>query len=337
MRLRWNNFDMHKLVVFGSARVDAFLELPEELAEQYCKLDTKECYIELSYASKLPLNNVSFLVGGNGANVAVGSKRLGVESTLVAELGRGPLANYARQELEKEISMGFVSQTEGMNEGFGAVIVYQGERTILSYYSPGRPPFPTNLEPAEWAYLTSVGENFEEFYEDVHGWLSGNGAKLVFNPGGRQISKGRDWLTKYLEKTELIMVNREEAEGIVGFDNTHEDEKKLLDAICSLGPRYAVVTDGRNGSFAKGGNKYYHLGILPIDAIERTGAGDAYSTGCINALIKGKSLKEGMLWGTINAASVIGYIGPEDGLLREEQMKEWLGRAKSSGLEVEEI
>ena len=328
---------MNKLVVFGSARIDAFLELPEELAEQYCRLDTKECYIELSYASKLPLNNVTFCVGGNGANVAVGTKRLGVESTLVAELGRGPLAEYAKTELEKDISMGFVSQTEGMNEGFGAVIVYQGERTILSYYSPGRPPFPTNLEPAEWAYLTSVGDNFEGFYEDTYKWLTGNGAKLVFNPGGRQIKLGKDWLGKYLQKTELIMVNREEAEKVVGMDDSHKKEKELLDAVCAFGPRYAIVTDGRNGSYAKEGDKYYHLGILPIDAIERTGAGDAYSAGCVSALIRGKSLKEALLWGTINSASVIGYIGPEDGLLKEEQIKEWMERAESSGLKVEAI
>src|SRR3989344_2065052 len=144
---------MHKLTVFGSARIDAFLELPEHLAEQFCKIDTKECFIELSYASKLPLNNVSFLVGGNGANVAVGSKRLGVESTLVAELGHGPISNMAKGELEKEIKTDYVTQSEGLNQGFGAVIVYQGERTILSYYSTGRPPFPEGLDASEWSYL----------------------------------------------------------------------------------------------------------------------------------------------------------------------------------------
>jgi hypothetical protein len=54
-------------------------------------------------------------------------------------------------------------------------------------------------------------------------------------------------------------------------------------------------------------------------------------------LIKGKSLDEALLWGTINAASVIGYIGPEDGLLRIEELPEWLERAESSGLRVEEF
>lgn len=329
---------MHKLVVFGSARIDSFLYLPDSLAEQHCSIDEKRCVIELSYAAKLPLDDAQFLVGGNGANVAVGTRRLGVESTLVAELGQGPLADYANSELEEEgINMNYVTQTEGVNQGFGAVIVYQGERTILSYYSPERPPFPENLEPADWAYLTSVGDKFDKFYEDAYAWLEKSGSKLVFNPGGRQISKGKDWLDKYLKRTYLILVNREEAEGIVGMSQTTGKEKELLDAVCAAGPELAVITDGRSGSFAREGDKYYKTGILPIDAIERTGAGDSYSTGCLSALIEGESLQVGMLWGTMNAASVIGYVGPEDGLLKKEDLGEWLERAESTNLKVEEF
>jgi len=328
---------MHKLVVFGSARIDAFMELPDELADQYCNLDTQECYIQLSYASKLPLNDAHFLVGGNGANVAVGSKRLGVDSTLVAELGSGPLGDYARKSLENQINMNFVTQTKGVNQGFGAVIVYQGERTILSYYAPERPPFPKNLEVSEWAYLTSVGEQFEAFYEDVSKWLEKHDAKLAFNPGGRQIAKGQSWLRTYLKRTELLLVNREEAEAIVGMKKTVGKEKELLDALNNLGPKFPVITDGRDGSFAKQDGKYLKVGILPIDSIERTGAGDSYSTGCLSALIKGKTLKDALIWGTINAGSVIGYIGPEDGLLKEDQLPKWLEMAKSSELQVEEF
>lgn len=328
---------MHKLVVLGSARIDAFMRLPHDMARQMCNLDTKRAVIELSYAAKLPLDDVSFLVGGNGANVAVGSKRFGVEATLVAELGHGPLADYAYSELKKEINMAYVTQTKGVKEGFGAVIVYQGERTILSYYAPERPPFPDNLEVSEWVYLTSVGEQFDGFYEDAYSWLERNDASLAFNPGGRQIVKGRGWLSKYLQKTELLLVNREEAGDIVGMKQSIGREKKLLDGLCKLGPKISVVTDGRNGSFARQGDKYLRIGILPIDSIERTGAGDSYSTGCLNALIKGKGLEEAMLWGTINAASVIGYVGPEDGLLREDEMPEWFARAESVKLRAEEF
>ncbi len=326
---------MHELIVYGSARVDAFMTLPSDKAEQLCKLDTGKCVIELSYSAKLPLDSVKFLVGGNGANVAVGAKRLGVNSLLMAELGEGPLADYAYRELQKEIDMTYVSQTKGIDQGFGAVINYQGERTILSYYAPEEPPFSDKSCEAKWAYLTSTGENFEGYYDKVYESLKKCKPKLAFNPGGRQIAKGLDWMRKYLEMTDVLLVNREEGEEIVGMSRTHGKEKELLDAFVDLGVKIPIITDGRTGSFARYDNTYYKVGILPIDAVERTGAGDSFSAASISALIKGRSIEEALLWGTINAASVIGYVGPEDGLLRENDMYEWLERARSSGVTVD--
>lgn len=322
---------MTDLTIFGSARVDSFLFLPDEMAEQVCKLDTQKCVIELSYSAKLPLTDSILKTGGNGANVAVGITRMGNTTCLVAELGEGALSDMAKKDLAMEIPMEHVSQSEGVNQGLGAVIVYRGERTILSYYSPKRPDFPNDLEPTSWTYLTSIGDNFEGFYEDVFKWVMENKTKLVFNPGGRQIAKGVDWLEKYLNITYLVMVNREEAEQIVGMEKTKGKEKELLDALCSFGPQNVIITDGREGSYAKTKEKdYLKVGILPIDAIERTGAGDSYSTGVIAALLQGKSMEEAMVWGTINAASVIGFVGPQDGLLSKGDLPHWLELAKSA-------
>jgi sugar/nucleoside kinase (ribokinase family) len=80
--------------------------------------------------------------------------------------------------------------------------------------------------------------------------------------------------------------------------------------------------------------KYYKAGVMPVDAYERTGAGDAFGSGCLSALIKGKDITEALLWGTINSASVIGYVGAQRGLLNEQGLTQWLERAKSSGVEV---
>jgi hypothetical protein len=57
----------------------------------------------------------------------------------------------------------------------------------------------------------------------------------------------------------------------------------------------------------------------------------------LSALNKGKTLQEGMLWGTVNAASVVGYVGPQPGLLHMDQLHEWIDRAASSGVEVTEF
>jgi len=331
---------MNQLIIFGSARIDAFLTLPDDKAETFCDINTQKCVLELSYASKIPMRSVKFLLGGNGANVAVGTKRMGISSLLVAEVGEGVMGNYAKRELETQgVSVDYISQTPGVPAGFGAVINYQGERTILSYYPPGEPPFPDFVSAceSEWAYLTSVGESFETYYNKVLVWLDNCKPKLVFNPGGRQIAKGTEWMRPYLERTEIFIANREECEKISGFSHSFGKEKDLITSILALGPKKVVLTDGKNGSFAFDGDKFYKLGIFPVEAVERTGAGDATSTGILSASINGKTMPEAMLWGMLNSTSVIGYVGPQEGLLYQRDIAVWLARADSAGIRPEEF
>jgi len=183
-----------------------------------------------------------------------------------------------------------------------------------------------------------MGETFEPFYNHFADYMQKNPQiKLAFNPGSRQIRAGTEKLKRILEKTYVIYVNRNEAEILTGMDNTAGKEKELLQNLSKLGSKISIITDGSAGSYVFEGNKFLKCGILPVDAYERTGAGDAFGTGCISALIKGKTFEEALMWGTINSASVIGYVGAQKGLLREQEIPVWLERAKSSGVKVEEF
>ena len=67
--------------------------------------------------------------------------------------------------------------------------------------------------------------------------------------------------------------------------------------------------------------------IVPAPVVERTGAGDAFGSGFLAAYMQGKPIEEALRWGTVNSASVLGFIGPQAGLLSPEKMQEWLVRA----------
>jgi len=197
-----------------------------------------------------------------------------------------------------------------------------------------------HLPVTPWVYLTSMGEAFQPFYNHFIDFINRNpGIMLAFNPGSWQLRVGIEALKPVLGVTHVIYVNREEAEKLTGIPDSHGADKELLTNLSSLGPKIAIITDGGNGSFVYDsiGKKYYKAGVLPVDAYERTGAGDAFGAGCIAALIKGKGFNEALLWGTVNSASVIGYVGSQRGLLKETEMPEWLGRVKSSGVGVVEI
>src|SRR3989344_9131483 len=328
-----------ELLSIGDVTYDVFLNPIE--SESLCTLNDKECYICFSYGEKIPVKSIEYSLGGNAANNVVGVKRLGINSGLVSTLGGDSTGNMIVEKLQKEnVDMGFVIQQPTAGSNYSTVINYGGERTIFTYHAPRSYEFPVKLYPAQWVYLTSMGESFQPFYRHFSDWLSSHPeVKMAFNPGSHQMRAEADILKPILEKTYVIYVNRNEAEKLTEFEDSHTKEKELLKALAEKGPKKVVITDGGGGSYLYDGedNKYYKCPVMPVDAYERTGAGDSFGAGFLAAVIKGKTYQEALLWGTVNSASVIGYIGSQKGLLKESEMPNWIERAKSSGTAVVEI
>lgn len=330
-----------ELLSIGDVSLDVFIEPTE--SEAFCRIDDKECLICFTYGEKIPVKRIEFSVGGNAANNSVGTKRLGIKVGLVSTLGGDSSGNQIVERLEKEgVDMTYVVQQPTAGTNYSTIVNYAGERTIFTYHSPRSYEFPVKLPITPWVYLTSMGESYLPFYNHFLDFMDQHkeeGIKLAFNPGSRQMRSGVAALKPVLEATYVIYVNREEAEKITGLSDSHNREKDLLKNLSLLGPKLCIVTDGANGSFLFDSidNIFLKAQVLPVDAYERTGAGDAFGVGCVAALIKGKTYQEALLWGSVNSASVIGYIGSQKGLLKETEMPTWLERAKSSSVKVEEF
>lgn len=322
-----------ELLTIGDATIDVFMSPVE--SDVLCNLDDKTCQICFTYGAKIPVKSMEFSIGGNAANNVIGTKRLGVSSAIVLSVGDDATGKMIQATLAQEaVPTDFVIQQVGSTSNYSTIITYSGERTIFTYHAPRIYEFPQNLPPTPWVYLTSMGEGFRAFYDQVMKWLPAN-SRLAFNPGSWQLKGGIAGIKDVLGKTAVLFVNREEAEKITGLTESHGKEKEVLAGLASFGVKIPIITDGNNGSFAFDGQKYIKVGVLPIDAYERTGAGDAFGSGTLSALIKGKTLEEALLWGTINSASVIGFVGSQKGLLKLDQLSTWIARAQSSGLKTE--
>jgi sugar/nucleoside kinase (ribokinase family) len=324
------------LLSIGDATIDTFMTPIE--SETMCKLDTKECLICFSYGDKIPVKNLEISVGGNAGNNAVGVKRLGVNSAIILTLGDDNVGNLVIEKLKKEgVDLTYVIQQPGTMSNSSTVINYSGERTIFVYHAPRSYEFPVALPVTPWVYLTSMGESFKPFYNHMVEWLTKNPAvKMAFNPGSWQLRDGYESIKDVMNLTHIIYVNREEAEKLTSFGLSEGKDRELLIALNKLGPKICVITDGAAGALAYDSinGKFMKVAVLPVDAYERTGAGDAFGSGSLSAIIHGKTLEEALLWGTVNSASVIGYTGPQKGLLKIEEMPVWLERCKSSGVSV---
>jgi len=325
------------LLSIGDVTMDVFMTPTE--SETLCRMDTKECFVCFSYGDKIPVKRIEYSVGGNAANNSVGAARLGLKVGLVATLGADPSGDQVLRELEQEgVGLDFVIQQPNTGSNYSTIINYSSERTIFSYHAPRSYEYPVHMTPAPWIYLTSMGETFQPFYKHIVEFMHKNPeVKLAFNPGSRQLRAGIEILKPTMEVTHVIYVNRKEAQMLTGMNESLGKDKELLKTLSALGPKISIITDGSNGSYVYNSLKeeYFKCGILPVSAHERTGAGDSFGVGCISALVKGKSFEEALIWGTVNSASVIGYVGSQRGLLKENELSIWLEKAKSCGVKVE--
>ena len=258
-------------------------------------------------------------MGGNTANNAVGTRRLGVNVGAVLTLGDDSTGIQIIEKLKQEdVDLTYCIQQPATLSNFNIVVTYTGERTIFTYHAPRSYEFPVQLPKVPWVYLTSMGESYRPFYNHITEWLVKNpDTKLVFNPGSWQLRGGVKEIGNVFKLSHLVFVNKQEAEKLTGFEAKDKVTKELLSALSGLGPKISVITDGSNGAYVFDGHQFLSCGIMPMDAYERTGAGDAFGSGFLSAVIEGKTLEESLIWGTVNSASVIGYTGAQKVCLKK--------------------
>ena len=91
---------------------------------------------------------------------------------------------------------------------------------------------------------------------------------------------------------------------------------KNEERLCALGPKTVVVTDDKNGAYALENGAFFHLPMYkdPHPPLQRTGAGDAFSSTVTAALALGLDLPTALKWGPVNSMSVVQYVGAREGL-----------------------
>jgi ribokinase len=278
----------------------------------------------IKFGEKVIVDKAEMLTGGDAANVAVGTSRLGLDTAIVAEIGKDEFAQKITNTLKNEnVNIEKVCESEGQQSSFSTIINYKGERTIFSEHVKREHNFNFDNILTKWVYLTSLGENWLNAYNKTADFVKETKCNLAFNPGTLQL-ENKENIKNILLITNLLLVNKEEAEEILGFPHGQKSIEEIIVSLQKLGPEITVITDGKNGSFAVSPEgKILNEKIVKTEVIERTGAGDAYSSGFISALIYNRPIAEAMFWGAKNSASVITKVGAQAGLLRKEEVEKY--------------
>jgi len=315
-------------IAIGDTTVDEFIRLKD--ARVHCDINNQDCTISLTWGDKIPYEFSVLVPGvGNAANAAVAAARLGLSAGFVSNVGSDRfgeevLATFTREGVDTK----YVAVNDGIPTNHHYVLWYEAERTILIRHEAYPYRIPEGFVPPKWLYLSSTGEHSETFHTELAVWLLAHPeTKLAFQPGTFQIKMGKEKLAALYAATEIIACNKEEAERILGRGET--DIKELLRAMHTLGPKIVLITDGPNGAYTFDGIEMLAVPMYPDrnPPLDRTGAGDAMTSTFVVALALGKSLSDALLWGPINAMSVVQEIGAQKSLLTRAALEQYLTNA----------
>jgi len=294
--------------------------------------DTTDYKICLPFGEKVPYEDVFVIPAvGNAPNAAVSAARLGLKTSLLTNIGGDKEGEECLATLKKEkINTKFVVTNKGVKTNYHYVLWYGAERTILIKHENYPYPMPDVGNP-KWIYFSSVNETAFPFHNKLADYLDAHpDINLAFQPGKFEIKLGTEKLSHLYKNTKIFFCNVEEAEKILGMEDL--DVKTLLKKMSELGPKNVVITDGPKGAYGYDGTDIYFINPYPDPKppYSRTGAGDAFSSTIVSAIILGKTLPEAMAWGGINAMSVVQQVGAQRGLLTREKIEEYLKNAPES-------
>jgi ribokinase len=315
-------------IAIGDITTDEFIELRKDRAVVNKDLTGRDV-LSMYFGDKLEFQNaVNVPAVGNSPNAAVSAKRLGLTTGLVCDIGDDEGGTEIMHWLSKEgVDTRFVDVQQGKSTNHHYVLRYGPERTILIKHETYEYVVPDMGTP-KWIYFSSVGEHGIQYHHDVAAYVRAHpGTKLAFQPGSFQIILGHEALKDIYELCEVFFCNKEEAQQITGA--TTSDVSELLRLVKELGPTIPVITDGPRGAYALGEDGVWHMPMYPDPAppVDRTGAGDAFSSTFTSALALGLDIPTALRWGPINSMSVVQEIGAQKGLLSRAQIEEYLAQA----------
>lgn len=315
----------------GDVVSDAFIKLLDDRAEAY---DSDHGpMLTMPFATKIPYDHAEILPAvGNSPNASVNFAKLGLKSALVANVGSDSAGRDIINTLEKaKVDTRYVHINRGKASNYHYVLWYKTDRTILikheeyDYHWPKIRP----KEMPKWVYFSSISKNALDFQDDLMEWLNDDApnVKLAFQPGTYQMEIGVEKMKHVYARTEVMACNREEAVFIT--KGKHEDLHDLFDRLHSLGPKTVLISDGPNGSYASDGQQRFKMPIYPDPGppVERTGAGDAFTSTFVASIIKGNTVDGALQWAPISSMNVVQHVGAQAGLLKEKELAELLQKA----------
>lgn len=311
---------MFDIITFGSAALDIFLKPKGQKTIKNKKFITGKgiCF---NLGSKIDVEEIHFSSGGGGTNTAASFAKQGYKTAYCGTIGDDSAGKEIMSEIKGlGIDSSLVLATKEKPTNLSVVLSgFNDDRTIFVYKGASevlnKEMIPFDKLKAKWIYLAPLSGNLCSIFEEVIDFAKKNDMKVAVNPGSCQLSYPLNKLKKILKQVDILFLNQEEASLLTKIEYNKDVEIfKKIDSIC---PGIAVMTKGPGGVVASDGKHLYQAGILDVEVIDRTGAGDSFSSGFLSEYMRSNDIEKSIQFGIANSAACLGQWGAKAGLLKQ--------------------
>lgn len=269
--------------------------------------------------------------GGKGANQAVGAARLGARVALVARIGsdaRGEMLLSAL--LEARVDVRHVARDRGHATGIALIsVAHSGEKQIIVAPGANLALSESDVDDAKESIALAkvVVAGLEVRLPAVAAALrlgKAAGARTVLDP-----APAAPLSEELLRLCDVIRPNTLEAEALTGVKvRDGRSAAQCARILLTRGVGAAIVDAGTDGNLVATREEQHFVPRHAVDAVDATGAGDAFIAGLAAALAEGRTLVDAAHFGSAAAAFSTTRVGAQGGLPRREELASLLGERR---------
>lgn len=255
--------------------------------------------------------------GGKGANQAVASAKSQANTLMIGAVGQDIFGEQLLKSLQSSgVDCEDVRESTKKTTGIAMITRFEQDNRIIIEPGANHTVKTTNVietleKKADKAdiFLTQFENDFYVVLESLEVAKAMN-LFTVLNPApAREIPEG------VYPLIDLLIVNQSESELLSGmYPGTEEDCKAVIDYFDQLGVGALLVTLGKQGSVYGSKGEFVFVPSFDVEAIDSTGAGDAYIGALLSSFSRENSIKESMVYATKAAALTVMKLGAQESI-----------------------
>ena len=269
--------------------------------------------------------------GGKGANQAAAARLCGANVGMVARVGSDLFGPATIKNFESQgIDATHVRIAEGLSSGVAPIFVDpNGQNRIIVVKGANDSLSPEDVDAAAPLLLKAdtIVMQFEIPLRTVYHTVKfarDHRIRCIVNPAPAQPIEFKE-----IGAANYFIPNESEAEAITGMPvQSVDDARKCAEFLLRQGMRRVVITLGARGSLAAGPQGMEHIPAFQVQAVDTTGAGDAFIGSFAVFLGEGLPETEALTRASLYAALSTTKVGTQKSFCnRAEFEKEWQNRS----------